>query len=427
MARKYNAALFIIIVIAAICLFSIEQAYAGNGTRFIGFSARDSGMGGASTASSEDTSCLVKNPAGLVRIGNRVDLEYLNIIPHDVTMHTEGPPSAALGGLTLANVGLRQKSTIGYLPGGNGGISYRIPDTDQFPVSVGCGAFTMAGVAVDYPSSRILTALSGDYDKMTDLRSMRIAPGIAVALTDKLSFGAVANIAIQALSSNLATAVVSGGRYLETAGSKNWDFAVGGGFTLGLLYKFNEMLSLGTSFESKTWMGRHHQYKDILPIIDEPNVVNAGVSLKPIRNFEWTFDTRYINWTTAKLARNGPGDGGFGWGDQWIFATGAEYTIKDKKDTDMLKLRLGYNYGKSQIQRHVIFANAILPLIMEHHLTTGFSYFLTKDLSLDFVWEHHFKSVMSDNGEGDVYSVLGKGTKISAAGEVIGVGVGYKF
>ena len=128
-----------------------------------------------------------------------------------------------------------------------------------------------------------------------------------------------------------------------------------------------------------------------------------------------------------KILADTPAKGGFGWGDQWVFATGAEYTFKDKKDNDKLKLRLGYNYGQSPIQPSVLFANALIPVIMEHHLTMGFSYFLTKNFSLDFVWEHHFKNVMSDNGAGDVYSVDGNGTKITAAAEIISVGLGYKY
>jgi hypothetical protein len=52
---------------------------------------------------------------------------------------------------------------------------------------------------------------------------------------------------------------------------------------------------------------------------------------------------------------------------------------------------------------------------------------MTKNLSLDFVWEHHFFNALADHGEGDIYSQNGVGTKITAAAEVIGVGVGYKF
>ncbi len=418
---------FCVFGIGLVLVFTVSflaggTAYAGNGTRMLGFSARDSGMGGATTASPEDTSCLVKNPASLVRIGNRIDAEYQNILPHDVMMNPEGPD--VLGpGIPLANRGVNQKSTVEYIPGGDAGISYRIPGTDKYPVSVGCGLFTMSGVDANFRSPRInRNLLTGEYDKMIDLRSMRIAPGIAAAFNNKLSFGATANIAIQGLRSNVATASLA-----ETAGGGKWDFAPGAGFTAGLLYKFNDMLNLGASYESHTWIGSHFKYKDSLPRIDEPPVINVGLALKPTKNFEWTYDTRYINWTDVKLARDVPSRGGFGWKDQWVFATGAEYTFKDKKYNDKLKLRLGYNYGRSPIQSSVVFGNAILPVVMEHHLTTGFSYYLLKDLSLDFVWEHHFMGVQIDNGAGDYYSIRGAGTKITAAAEIISAGIGYKF
>jgi long-chain fatty acid transport protein len=437
MSKGHKGFIFISLVTAAMFLVSNDYAYAGNATRMLGFSSRDAAMAGATTASAEDTSCLVRNPAGLVRIGNRVDVEYENIIPHDVTMRTEGiavPPLPFSLSNNAGGFGKMQTSTVTYLPGGNIGVSYRIPGTDKYPVSVGVGAFTMAGVATSYPSSRLNPLLetflgmgSGVYDRMVDLRSMRIAPGMAVAFNDNLSFGATANIGIQAINADLAFSegapTVVGSAFREQEDSGKWDFAPGGGFTLGLLYKFNDMLSVGTSYESQTWMGGHYKYKNTLPHIDEPPIVNAGLSIKPIKELEFTFDTRYINWTSVPIAGKKPIHGGFGWQDQWVFATGAECSLFNEK----LKLRVGYNYGKSPIQRRFVFANALLPLVVENHFTTGFSYFVTKNLSLDFVWEHHFFNAMADNGEGDIYSRNGVGTKVTAAGEVIGVGLGYKF
>ena len=425
--NRRMAALLCIAAVFLFCVIISDSAFAGNASRMLGFSARDEAMAGATTASSEDTACLVRNPAGLVRIGNRVDVSYENILFHDVTMHTEGPAQPLLGGLSEVNNGLTQQSNINYIPGGNAGVSYRIPGTDKYPVSVGVGVFTIGGMADNYASSRLNTALlanGGDYDKMLDLRTMRFAPGIAAALNDKLSFGAAANIDLQGLRTNFAHSITPAGLTLfsETAGGGKWDFTVGGGYTLGLQYKINEMFGLGVSYESHNWQGHHYKYKDCLPYIDEPPIVNVGVSIKPIKNLELTYDTRYINWTDVKLARLAPKDGGFGWHDQWVFAVGSEYAaFKDK-----LKLRLGYNYGRSPIQPNAIFACSLLPVIAEHHLTTGFSYFITKALSLDFAWEHHFKSVMADDG-GDIADAIGAGTKVTAAAEVISVGMGYKF
>jgi long-chain fatty acid transport protein len=405
---------FLFPALFAIFLFSDSNAWAASGTRMLGFSARDSALAGATTASPDDTSCLVRNPAGLIRSGNRIDAVYLNIIPHDVTMETQGPA----GSISMA--GRSQESTVGYIPGADAGVSCRVPGTDKNPIAVGLGAFTMSGVALSYPSSRLNDAFTsnGVYDTTVQLMSLRIAPGIAAAFNDSFSVGAAANIAIQGLKCDLAKPNLK-----ETAGSGKWDFVPGAGFTLGMLYKFNEMLHAGASYESHTWMGHHYKYKDVLPCIDEPPVINVGLAFKPVKSLEITYDTRYIQWTDVKLARLRPMDGGFGWQDQWVFAVGGECSLF----RDRLKLRAGYNYGKSPIQRHVVFANALLGVIMEHHFTTGFSLLVTKNLSLDFTWERHFKNTKSDDGCGDIYSIDGKGTRITAAADIIGAGLSYIF
>ncbi|MCX5679157.1 MAG: outer membrane protein transport protein [Candidatus Omnitrophica bacterium] len=421
MVKKYSPVIFIAIFI--VLLVSSESAYAANASRMLGFSARDQGMAGATTASSEDTSCLVKNPAGLVRIGNRIDVSYENILLHDVTMHTEGPSQPALGGASYANNGVRQRSNINYIPGVNAGVSYRIPETDRYPIAIGMGVFTIGGMANNYSRSRLnplLMANGGNYDKMLDLRTIRVAPGIAAAFNDKLSFGMTANVDMQALRTNLAHSTSTG--FEETSGGGKWDITAGAGFTLGLLYKHNDKISLGASYESHGWQQHHHKYEDCLPYIDEPPIVSVGISIKPIKNLELTYDTRYINWTDVKLARLTPSQGGFGWRDQWVFAVGSEYTtFKDK-----LKLRLGYNYGRSPIQHNVMFANALMPVILEHHITTGFSYLITENTSLDFAWEHHFNNVIADYG-GDSGDNIGTGTKVTAAADIITAGLGYKF
>jgi long-chain fatty acid transport protein len=417
MGRALKKCYFCALLVLIPALLFAAESFAGNATRMLGFSARDSAMAGATTASPEDTSCLVRNPAGLIGSGNLINAMYMNILPHDVTMETQGVPVNFP--TSLAAVGRKQESTIGYIPGGDAGVSYRIPRTGEHPVAVGCGAFTMSGVALSYPSPRLNGALiaNGVYDTTVQLMDMRIAPGLAVAFNDRLSFGAAANIEVQGLKCDLADHSLR-----ETSGSGKWDFVAGGGFTAGILYIFNELLKYGLTYESHTWMGHHAGYKDVLPYIDDPPVTSLGFSFKPVKTLEITYDTRYIQWTDVKLARLRPSDGGFGWQDQWVFAVGGECTLFDR-----LKLRAGYNYGKSPIQSRVIFANALLAVIMEHHFTTGFSFYMRKDLSLDFTWERHFKNTKTDNGCGDIYSKNGTGTKITSAADILSAGLSYKF
>ena len=73
-----STALLLVLAVAGVFVFP-GSAFALNGTRMLGFSARDSAMAGATTASVGDTSCMIKNPAGLVKIGNRVIGQVRNV------------------------------------------------------------------------------------------------------------------------------------------------------------------------------------------------------------------------------------------------------------------------------------------------------------------------------------------------------------
>ncbi|MBU0570830.1 MAG: outer membrane protein transport protein [Candidatus Omnitrophica bacterium] len=408
-----RCAIFFVIVAVALGFMFPENAVALNGTRMLGFSARDGAMAGATTASAADTSCMIKNPAGLVRIGNRLDMEYLNLLPHDVSMHTEG---------ALSNAGKRQKSKINYLPGMDSGLSYQTSGIGDYPVAVGCGFFTLAGVAGSYAEPRLNPALGvGQYDRFIYLTQSRMTPAIAVGITDNFSIGLAANIGLSSLSTDMAFAA-SNGTYPETAGHKKIDMAVGGGFTAGILYTFNDMISIGAAYESKTFMSHFNKYKESFHLIDAPRSASIGFSFKPIKKLEITYDTRWINWEGTKACYRGPQQGGFGWQDQWVFSAGSEYTPNDK-----WKLRLGYNYGKSPIREKVIFANALLGVIMEHHLTAGLAYQIDDNWGVDLTWEHHFFNAMADSGAGDLYSRVGQGTKVTAAAEVVGIGISYVF
>jgi long-chain fatty acid transport protein len=353
---------------------------------------------------------MMKNPAGLVRIGNQINVEYMSLLPN-VTLHTEG---------ALANAGLRQKSRIGYIPAGNAGISYYMPDTFPFPVSIGVGGYTLSGLGAAYPESRLTQFFVQKYDRMLVMNTMRTTPTVSMAINDRLSVGLAGNIDIGSMKTDLTTSAQFG--YRETTGSGKWDHAYGGGFTAGILYRATDMVALGASYESQSWMSYFDKYKDVLHYVTQPQVINLGVSVKPVKKLELTFDTRWIDWLSVKAARRGPIQGGFGWKNQWVLAAGGEFSVDEK-----LKLRGGYNYAPSPIKRDVVFANALVSVIMEHHLTTGFSYALNEEFSLDFAWEHHFMNAISDNGEGDSYSQNGNGTKMTASADVIGVGITWHY
>lgn len=389
-----------------ICASVIQPAFALNGMRVIGFSARDAAMGGATTASSEDASCMVKNPAGLVELEDSYEFFSTTYLPR-TSMYANG---------VLAR-SERQKSTESYVAIGGMATNITFNPNQDNEFSFGLGLFPIAGVSSEYHQSRISPYLGVDtYDRSIEFKHLRLAPTLAKRLNEKLSLGLALNLGLSYYRTDLPTNV-----FAKTEGNNHYDEAFGAGFTLGLMYKLNDSFNLGVAYESPTWMEGFDDYQDVAPQINIPQVASIGLAYKVSDKLELTHDTRWIDWDQFPTLGKKPADGGFGWREQFVFAFGLEYALAETLD-----LRMGYNYGKSPIRNDVVFANALSPLIIEDHASLGLSKQFN-NWTVDLTYEHYFKTSRVDNGKGDAYSQGGKGTYVNAASEVITVGFKYKY
>ncbi|MCW8862983.1 MAG: hypothetical protein OQK07_11240, partial [Rhodospirillales bacterium] len=80
---------------------------------------------------------------------------------------------------------------------------------------------------------------------------------------------------------------------------------------------------------------------------------------------------------------------------------------------DQWTVRAGWNYGESPIDSEVVFANALFPAIVEHHLTAGASYKISDAWELGLSAYFAPEKSLTDSGNGDTYSQNGAQTKIS--------------
>ncbi|MBI5095658.1 MAG: outer membrane protein transport protein [Candidatus Hydrogenedentes bacterium] len=74
-------------------------------------------------------------------------------------------------------------------------------------------------------------------------------------------------------------------------------------------------------------------------------------------------------------------------------------------------LRAGLAHGNSAIPDEFIFANALTPALGENHLGLGFTYAVNANLEYSFAYRHCFREEQADNGRGDIFSKLGRGSK----------------
>ncbi len=143
-------------------------------------------------------------------------------------------------------------------------------------------------------------------------------------------------------------------------------------------------------------------YEDLK--LTQPQEVAIGLGYEVTPELKVGLDLRWINWADADGYKQ------FGWKDQTVVAIGGEYKVNQS-----LKLRAGYNYGKSPIRSNppnnanipnlgpmpggnIQWFNLIgFPAISEHHISLGGSYQFNKNFAIDLAYVHAFEKKVESN------------------------------
>lgn len=271
------------------------------------------------------------------------------------------------------------------------GITNRINDK----VVVGIAAYGVSGMGVDYRNKDQRLA-----NMHTTLQFMRIIPAISYQVNPNLSIGAGIDLAWGSLDMG----AIMNDRNLGTwnaGGGQSSSYGIGAQFGIG--YQVGD-LTVGFNYQSPVSMTYKHvfdtdgngSFEDLK--LQQPQEVAVGVGYKVLPNLKVGLDLRWINWSDADGYKQ------FGWKDQTVVAVGGEYQVNPS-----LKLRAGYNYGKSPIRSNEPSGNNIpnlgfmpggniqwfnligFPAITEHHVSLGGSYQFTKNFAIDLAYVHAFE------------------------------------
>jgi long-chain fatty acid transport protein len=365
----------LLVAIAATILLS-SPALATNGMRMIGFGPVQDSMGGASVAAPLDAATVVTNPAGLLAVGHRLDVGgtyFSPTVKYDATQVGPGGSSTA---------GLDSNFGASYIPT----VAYAIPLSAELATGVAlCGA---AGMGVDYGQN-----LYGGVTKSSYLQA-RLAPGVAYKLAEGFTAGLTVNAMLARMSYDVA-----GGMGMPERKTAN---ALGIGAVLGLQYAVTPAVTLGAAYETESFfqdfkfdIPAHTQVVDPSTgatfnfpggteklAFDQPPVATLGVAVRPVDGLVLALDAEYIFWSRtngkdAPKISNGQATGAMpfnmDWSDQAVVKVGAEYAA-----TSDVRVRVGYNYGKSPLNADRAFENIAFPAIAEHHLTAGVGVQLAK-------------------------------------------------
>jgi long-chain fatty acid transport protein len=400
---RFRAALAALAMAPAV-IISIA-AYGADGNELFGIGAIQKGLGGAGVASPQDATWALLNPAGLVDLDRRLDLS-IELFSNRVWSQPRGFPLAAnpwAGEMRVGNV----------VPIPSGGMVWPLARG-----TLAFGVFGVQGNVADFPRPRTTLSLLANSDRRSQYEVARIPLAYGYRFDNGWAVGGAVVGAVTRLRIDSITLALR-----PTRGDYHWDVAFGAGFELGV-YKRWEHWSVGAAYSSRVWMDDYARYKSDLVRwnFDLPQKLQAGVALRPHARLEVLLDYKWIDWSATKLLGNSPIHGGVGWRDQHIVKAGFAWEVDAR-----WSLRSGVSWGEAPVRRQFSFANALTPALAEVHVALGASYRLDDRTTIHGALAYAPRKTASENGQGDIFSLLGHGTTIGYQENALIVQVTRKF
>jgi len=404
-------------------------ASATNGYFAHGVGLKAKGMGGASLAYPQDALAAGTNPAGMAFIGNRFDAG-VDLFRPDRGSEISGNANAPVNMVYDAN-----DMENFYMP--ELGYSRMISDN----LTLGLSAYGHGGMNTSYTTP---IGLFGMTNAGVDLAQMFIVPSIAMKLNERHSFGLGVNVVWQRFKAegleNFDNAMMSSNPGSVTG--NDYASSTGFGVRAGWMGQLSEMLAVGASYQSRTYMGEFDEYSGLFAEeggFDIPSNYGVGVALMPMEGLVLAADVTQILYSEINSIANpllpnlatsplGTEDGaGFGWEDVTVFKVGVAYDV-----TPGLTLRGGYNYGEQPIPASETLFNMIAPGVVEQHATFGGTYAISESVELTFAYMHAFENTVE--GEDSIIpgapaegGMGGGEADLTMSQDSFGLGVGWLF
>lgn len=364
-----------IIAVQAIAL----PAKATDGYFQYGYGARQKALGGAGAADSRDATAAALNPAGLVHAPTELTISGTLFSPsrsYSITGPGAGEfdskdeyfpvPNLAF---TYRNHGLPFVDVIGVTVYGNGGMNTAYADN----VFAGFGSSGRLGVDLEQAFLSVAFAKT-------------LAPGLSVGVAPILARQAIKLEGLQAFANPVFSSDFA---HVTNQGT---DVSWGGGLRAGIEWALSPQFRIGVAGNTRIYTHEFEKYRGLFAEqgdFDIPASVQAGVAFDATPNLTFLADYKHIwygsiaaianpstNIFSAQLGSdNGPG---FGWQDIDIIKVGAEW-----RNLGNLTLRAGYSYNTNPLQSRDVLFNVLAPAVVQHHITGGFEYAWSKDLSFE--------------------------------------------
>lgn len=373
-------------------------ASATNGYFSHGYGIKAKGMAGVGIALPQDALAAATNPAGMVMIGNRLDVGLDWFRPsRETQVGTTTYSGNDTQNFFIPEFGYNQmlnpNMSVGVSVYGNGGMNSDYKDLNAGTV----------GSPFVPPGNGIL----GNGQAGVDLSQLFIAPTFAMKLNPDHAIGVSLNLAYQRFKAeglhNFDNPMSTSN--LGSVTNNGYDSSTGWGVRVGWTGKVAPNVTLGATYQSKTSMGKLSKYKGLFAEqgdFDIPANYGVGIAVKVNPKITIAADVETIQYSGVKAIANsgnvmtqlGTDDGpGFGWRDMTIFKLGVTHEL-----SNVLTLRAGYSNGRQPIPSDQTFFNILAPATVEDHLTLGATWILANNAELSLGYMHAFKKTINGSG-----------------------------
>jgi len=367
----------------------VGGAWGADTTELIGLGAIQKGTAGAGIASPQGAAWSLLNPAALVDLERRLDFS-LELLMIEGWAEPRGNPIVA-----SPFAGELRDDCAFVVP--SGGIVWPLKKG-----VIAIGGYGVQGDRLDFPRSRTTLALLQDADRRVKHEVAKFPIAYGYRFGNGWAVGAALVPAVTRFRTDSLTL-----RLRPTKGGNHTEWGFGLGYKLAV-YKRWEKWSLGGAYTSRTRISDSDKYSDLLLwSLDLPEKWQAGVAYRPRPGLELVLDYKRVKWSDIGILGHRTVRGGLGLHDQDIVKAGLTWQANDH-----WTLRTGLSYGKAAIGDGFVFANILSPAVIEWHLAAGFSYRFAERSTAHVSVTHALPEERTDNGRGDLFSFLGRGTQI---------------
>ena len=396
------------------------SAFATNGYFSHGYGMKAKGMAGVGIALPQDGLAAATNPAGMVMVGDRLDLGVDWFKPNR--------------GATIAGTAVGIDGSYD----GNGDSSFLVPEFGYnkmlgWDMSVGVSVYGNGGMNTKYNTSPFVP-LTGQNPAGVNLEQLFIAPTFAMKLNKDHALGVSIVMAYQTFGATGLQPFAAGSLHTGSVTNRGNDHSTGWGLRLGWTGQVSENVTLGATYASKI-KGKFNDYKGLFAEegrFDIPENYGIGIAVKATPTLTVAADIQQINYGSAKAIANPncgagctlgtSGGSGFGWRDMTAYKLGVSYELS--KD---MTLRAGVSTNRQPIPARETFFNILAPGVVENHLTLGGTWTLANKNELTVGYMHAFKKTV--NGSGSVAAAgMGAGeANLHMSQDSLGLAYGIKF